>query len=44
MIALHYGALADPAAEGGAPGLGFAIPIARARRWLPLTVRNELGI
>ena len=44
VIALHYGALADSAAEGGAPGLGFAIPIARARRWLPLTVRNELGI
>ena len=44
VIALHYGALADAAAEGGAPGLGFAIPIARARRWLPLTARNELGI
>jgi len=44
VIALHYGALADSAAEAGAPGLGFAIPIARARRWLPLTVRNELGI
>ncbi|HVO34330.1 MAG TPA: FHA domain-containing protein [Gemmatimonadales bacterium] len=44
VIALHYGALADSAAEGGTPGLGFAIPIARARRWLPLTARNELGI
>jgi len=44
VIALHYGALADAAAEGGTPGLGFAIPIARARRWLPLSARNELGI
>ncbi len=44
VIALHYGALADSAAEGATPGLGFAIPIARARRWLPLTARNELGI
>jgi pSer/pThr/pTyr-binding forkhead associated (FHA) protein/S1-C subfamily serine protease len=44
VIALHYGALADSAVEGGTPGLGFAIPIGRAKRWLPLTARNELGI
>jgi len=44
VIALHYGALTDSAVEGGTPGLGFAIPIGRAKRWLPLTARNELGI
>jgi pSer/pThr/pTyr-binding forkhead associated (FHA) protein/S1-C subfamily serine protease len=44
VIAVHYGALADSAPEGGAPGLGFAIPIGRARRWLPQAARNELGI
>jgi S1-C subfamily serine protease len=44
VIAVHYGALTDSAIEGGTPGLGFAIPIGRARRWLPLTARNELGI
>ena len=44
VIALHYGALTDAAVEGGAAGLGFAIPIARARRWLPAAARAELGI
>ena len=44
VIALHYGALADAAAGEGAAGLGFAIPIARARRWLPQAARSELGI
>jgi S1-C subfamily serine protease len=44
VIALHYGALTDAAVEGGAAGLGFAIPIARARRWLPSAARVELGI
>ncbi len=43
VIALHYGALADSAAEGEATGLGFAIPITRARRWLPAAARAELG-
>ncbi len=44
VIALHYGALTDSDVEGGAAGLGFAIPIARARRWLPAAARAELGI
>jgi len=44
VIALHYGALSDSATGEGAAGLGFAIPIARARKWLPLAARNELGI
>jgi len=44
VIALHYGALTDSATGEGAAGLGFAIPIARARKWLPLAARAELGI
>jgi S1-C subfamily serine protease len=44
VIALHYGALTDSVTGDGAAGLGFAIPIARARRWLPQAARNELGI
>ncbi len=51
VIAMHYGAYA-PAAGGGEGGggaggstpLGFAIPIGRARRWLPPEARAELGI
>ena len=45
VIALHYGALPESAIEGGTPpGLGFAIPIGRARRWLPAAARAELGL
>ena len=44
VIALHYGALPDSSVEGGTSGLGFAIPIGRARRWLPAAARAELGI
>jgi pSer/pThr/pTyr-binding forkhead associated (FHA) protein/S1-C subfamily serine protease len=44
VIGLHYGALTDSTLEAAATGLGFAIPIARARRWLPAAARAELGI
>jgi pSer/pThr/pTyr-binding forkhead associated (FHA) protein/S1-C subfamily serine protease len=40
VIGLHYGVLAD----AGTPGLGVAIPIARARRWLPPEARAELQL
>jgi pSer/pThr/pTyr-binding forkhead associated (FHA) protein/S1-C subfamily serine protease len=44
VIGVHYGALSDSSAEGGAAGLGFAIPIVRARRWLPPEARAELKL
>jgi len=43
VIGVHYGAYASPG-ETAPPALGFAIPIGRARRWLPAAVRAELGI
>ena len=43
VIGVHYGAYAS-AGESGPPALGFAIPIGRARRWLPAAARAELGI
>jgi pSer/pThr/pTyr-binding forkhead associated (FHA) protein/S1-C subfamily serine protease len=44
VIAIHYGALGEPSGPAGSAGLGFAIPIARARRWLPAEARAELGL
>jgi pSer/pThr/pTyr-binding forkhead associated (FHA) protein/S1-C subfamily serine protease len=44
VIAMHYGAYAPPAPGQGASLLGFAIPIARARAWLPREARAELGL
>ena len=44
VIAIHYGAFAAPGVEGGTLPLGFAIPIARARRWLPPDAKAELGL
>ncbi len=43
VIGVHYGAYASPG-ESAPPSLGFAIPIGRARRWLPAAARAELGI
>ena len=43
VIGIHYGAFAS-AGETAPPSLGFAIPIGRARRWLPADARAELGI
>jgi len=37
VIAVHYGGLSD------GPILGFAVPMARVRHWLPADVRAELG-
>lgn len=44
VIAMHYGAYAPPEPGQGATLLGFAIPIARARPWLPREARTELGL
>jgi pSer/pThr/pTyr-binding forkhead associated (FHA) protein/S1-C subfamily serine protease len=44
VIAMHYGAYAPPAPGQGASLLGFAIPIGRARAWLPREARTELGL
>ena len=44
VIAMHYGGYAPPAPGQGATLLGFAIPIARARPWLPREARVELGL
>ncbi len=44
VIGVHYGAYASPAGESTPVALGFAIPIGRARRWLPAEARAELGI
>jgi pSer/pThr/pTyr-binding forkhead associated (FHA) protein/S1-C subfamily serine protease len=38
VIAVHYGGLSD------GPVLGFAVPMARVRRWLPAEARAELGL
>ncbi len=38
VIAVHFGALREGL------GLGFSVPIARVRRWLPPEARAELGI
>ena len=38
VIAVHYGGLSD------GPVLGFAVPMARVRPWLPRTARTELGL
>lgn len=38
VIAVHYGGLSD------GPILGFAVPMARVRRWLPAEARAELGL
>ncbi len=46
VIGMHYGAY-GPGSGGGArtaTPLGFAIPIGRARRWLPPEARAELGL
>jgi pSer/pThr/pTyr-binding forkhead associated (FHA) protein/S1-C subfamily serine protease len=44
VIGVHYGAFAAPEGETPAVALGFAIPIARARRWLPPEARAELHL
>ena len=44
VIGIHYGAFAAPGGESGSLPLGFAIPIARARRWLPPDAKAELGL
>jgi serine protease Do len=44
VIGVHFGAYAPPGAASAPPSLGFAIPIGRARRWLPADARAELGI
>jgi len=44
VIGVHYGAYATPTGESTSVPLGFAIPIGRARRWLPAEARAELGI
>jgi len=44
VIGVHYGAYASPGGERAPGSLGFAIPIGRARRWLPPEARAELGI
>jgi len=44
VIGIHYGAFAAPGSESGTLPLGFAIPIGRARRWLPAAARAELGL
>jgi S1-C subfamily serine protease len=44
VIAMHYGAYAPPEPGQGASLLGFAIPIGRARAWLPRDARAELGL
>ncbi len=38
VIAVHYGGLSD------GPILGFGVPMARVRRWLPAEARAELGL
>ena len=37
VIAVHYGGLTD------GPVLGFAVPMAQVRQWLPASARAELG-
>ena len=44
VIGIHYGAFAAPGSESGTLPLGFAIPIGRARRWLPAEAKAELGL
>jgi len=44
VIGIHYGAFAAPGGESGSLPLGFAIPIGRARRWLPPEAKAELGL
>ena len=44
VIGVHYGAYASPSGDSAPVSLGFAIPIGRARRWLPADARAELGI
>jgi S1-C subfamily serine protease len=44
VIGVHYGAYAPSGGETAAVALGFAIPIGRARRWLPPDARAQLGI
>lgn len=38
VIAVHFGGYS------GGPGVGFSVPVARVRRWLPADARAELGI
>ncbi len=38
VVAVHYGGLSD------GPVLGFAVPMALVRRWLPAPARAELGL
>lgn len=38
VIAVHFGGYS------GGPGVGFSVPVARVRRWLPPDARAELGI
>lgn len=38
VIAVHFGGYS------GGPGVGFSVPVARVRRWLPADARHELGI
>jgi pSer/pThr/pTyr-binding forkhead associated (FHA) protein/S1-C subfamily serine protease len=38
VIAVHFGGYRD------GPGVGFSVPVARVRRWLPADARAELGI
>jgi len=38
VVAVHFGGYI------GGPGIGFSVPVARVRRWLPQDARNELGI
>ena len=38
VIAVHFGGYR------GGPGVGFSVPVARVRRWLPADARAELGI
>ncbi len=44
VIGIHYGAYASPGGDSAPVSLGFAIPIGRARRWLPPDARSELGL
>lgn len=38
VVAVHFGGYV------GGPGVGFSVPVARVRRWLPADARSELGI
>jgi pSer/pThr/pTyr-binding forkhead associated (FHA) protein/S1-C subfamily serine protease len=44
VIAMHYGAYAPAEPGQAATLLGFAIPIGRARAWLPKSAKAELGL